>query len=218
MNLIVVGDSFCSSAEGWPSALADRLGLNLICHGIGGQPWWNAREFLIGLPDQNIEQAEHLVFVHTNAERIPTNDIQIGMVDHSNLTLADIDQAVKLYYKYIHNHEFLIWAQQQWFFEISQRWGHKKITHLHAFPWSLHRNNLPVGLNVITNLCSISFNEIAADQFTLINDQRPNHLNYHNNQELARQLAHHLNQHTNTSVELDSTLFDLKTTKWFDWN
>ena len=217
MNLIVVGDSFCSSAEGWPSALADRLGLNLICHGIGGQPWWNAREFLIGLPDQNIEQAEHLVFVHTNAERIPTNNIQIGLVDQSANPKTEIDKAIQLYHKYIHEMEFLNWAQQQWFLEINQRWSHKKIVHLHSFPWSIDHGKLLSGLNIVTNLCSISLNELGADTFELFNDQRLNHLNNHNNNELACQLATLIQNYAQQTVQLDTNAFDLKITRWFNW-
>ena len=217
MNLIVVGDSFCSSAEGWPSALADRLGLNLICHGIGGQPWWNAREFLIGLPDQNIEQAEHLVFVHTNAERIPTNNIQIGLVDQSANPKTEIDKAIQLYHKYIHEMEFLNWAQQQWFLEINQRWSHKKIVHLHSFPWSIDHGKLLSGLNIVTNLCSISLNELGADTFELFNDQRLNHLNNHNNNELACQLATLIQNYAQQTVQLDTNAFDLKITQWFNW-
>lgn len=136
-NLIVVGDSYCSFFNGWPKTLADELNLNLICHGGGGQPWWNARNYITKLAPDTIDNAEFIVFAHTNAERIPTLNADIGLIDHSKKPESEIETAIHLYYKYIHEQEFITWAHQQWFKEITERWGHKKLCHLHCFPWSL---------------------------------------------------------------------------------
>lgn len=214
-NIIIVGDSFCSSATAWPQHLADQLNLNLICHGDGGQPWWNARDFLIKQSESNISNADYIIFVHTNAERIPTSNLDIGLIDHSNLGNSGLEQAVKLYFKYIHDPQFLIWAQQQWFHEINRRWGHKKICHLYSFPWTVADNP---GLNVITNLCSISLNELGVEKFELFNDNRANHLNNNNNKELANQLAKLLINYQPGSVSLDVNQFELKSTHWFNWH
>lgn len=216
-NIIIVGDSFCSSADGWPSMLAEQLKLNLISHGIGGQPWWDAREFLINLPKDAVDNAEFIVFVHTNSDRIPTVNKAIGQIDHNNLGPLEIEQAVKLYFKYIHDHKFLMWAQQQWFRDITKLWGHKKICHLHSFPWSLDFKDSITGLNVNTNLCSLSLNELGASEFILFNDSRPNHFNENNNRELANQLANILTNYTPGSTVLDVDQFDFKTRLWLDW-
>jgi len=157
-NIIVAGDSFCSSSTGWPELLAQRLNLTLINHGQGGQPWWNVRNFLNNIDEKTLTNTEVMVFVHTNAGRIPTNNTQIGQVDHSAEPVTELDKAIQLYHKYIHELAFLNWAQQQWFLEINQRWAHKKIVHLHSFPWSLDHGKLLTGLNISTNLCSISLN------------------------------------------------------------
>jgi hypothetical protein len=217
-NLIVAGDSFCSDIHGWPGQLANYLGLEAICHGIGGQSWWNARQFLDSLDQSVWDNTEVVVIVHTNADRIPTHNIEIGRIDHSAVPTVEIDQAVKLYYKYIHDPKFLIWAQRQWFFEINYRWSNKKLVHLHSFPWTLPYADDLAGLNVTTNLCSISLNELAAEKFSLFNDLRKNHLNHINNTVLAQQLHALILDYKQQKISLNNTLFDLKTHKWFDWS
>ena len=217
-NIIVVGDSFCASSDGWPSILAQRLGLELISYGQGGQSWWNARNFLNNIDSETLTNTEVMVFVHTNAGRIPTNNTQLGLIDHSAEPATEIDKAIQLYYKYIHEPEFLNWSQQQWFLEINQRWCHKKLVHLHSFPWSVDYGKSLMGLNILTNLCSISLNELGIDRFELFNDKRANHLNDHNNNELACQLSTLMQNYAQQTVQLDTDEFDLKTTRWFNWN
>ena len=216
-NIIVVGDSFCASADGWPNILAQRLNLTLINHGQGGQPWWNVRNFLNTIDEETLTNTEVMVFVHTNAGRIPTSNSQIGFVDHSAEPKTEIDKSIQLYYKYIHEPEFLNWAQQQWFLEINQRWSYKKIVHLHSFPWSLDYGKSLSGIKISTNLCSISLNELGADNLELFNDTRPNHLNNQNNNELAYQLSNLIQNYIQQTVQLDTDAFDLKITRWFNW-
>ena len=216
-NIIVVGDSFCAAASGWPGMLAQRLNLTLINHGQGGQPWWNVRNFLNTINEETLTNTEIMVFVHTNAGRIPTSNSQIGFIDHSAEPKTEMDKAIQLYYKYIHEPEFLNWAQQQWFLEINQRWGHTKIVHLHSFPWTLDYGKSLFGINIKTNLCSISLNELGADKLELFNDKRPNHLNDRNNNELACQLSNLIQNFTEQTVQLDTDAFDLKITQWFNW-
>lgn len=214
----MVGDSFCSSMSGWPELLAQRLNLTLINHGQGGQSWWNVRNFLNNIDEETLLNTEVMVFVHTNAGRIPTDNLQIGLIDHSARPTTEIAKAIQLHYKYIHNLEFLNWAQKQWFLEINQRWSCKKIVHLHSFPWSIDHGKHLIGLNVQPNLCSISLNELGTDKFELFNDLRANHLNDHNNNELACQLAVLIQNYTRQTVNLNTDAFDLKITQWFDWN
>ena len=217
-NIIVVGDSFCASSAGWPSMLAQRLDLTLINHGQGGQPWWNTRNFLNNINELTLTNTDVIVFAHTNAGRIPTGNTQLGLIDHSIAPKTEMDNAIQLYYKYIHEPEFLNWAQQQWFLEINQRWGYKKIVHLHSFPWSTEYGKLLLGLNIVTNLCSISLNELGVDKLELFNDKRANHLNDHNNSELACQLSTLIVNYTQQTVQLDTGAFKLKTTRWFSWS
>jgi hypothetical protein len=215
-NLIVVGDSFCSYSEGWPRTLADELNLNLVCHGIGGQPWWNIKSFITGLSQDIIDDAEIIVFAHTNADRIPSLNEELGRIDHFKKPESEIETAISLYYKYIHEPEFITWTHQQWFKEITESWGHKKLCHLHCFPWSLRYSNLLQGINITTNLTALSLNELGATEFNLFNDQRSNHFNQHNNTQLGLQLAEHLRNYSNKAVELDVSKFDQRTKYWLE--
>lgn len=221
-NIIVVGDSYASDSEGWPRTLANELNLNLICYGVGGQPWWNVRNYIKSLSQEIINNTEVIVFAHTNATRIPTLNENIGKIDHSKNPESEIENAVYLYHKYISEQNFLTWAQQQWFEEISRTWPDKKLCHLHCFPWSVESSNSLKGINVITNLTALSLNELNSRKFNLFNDKRTNHFNKYNNIQLGLQVANHLKNYSNKTVELDIGKFDQKTTLWFDkgtnWN
>ena len=221
-NLIVVGDSFSSDPAGWPGTLAQQLNLNLVCYGVGGQPWWAARNFMTKLSPDTVDTAEFIVFAHTNAGRVPTLNEQIGRTDHSQRPESEIETAIQLYYKYIHEQDFLTWAQQQWFMEIARVWGHKKLCHLHCFPWTLSYSRLLTGLNVTTNLAALSLNELGATEFRLVGDRRTNHFNQYNNQQLGLQIAGLLTDWNNRSIELDVGRFDQATDRWLDpgtqWN
>jgi hypothetical protein len=215
-NIIIVGDSFCSSPQGWPQQLADMLDLNCICHGVGGQPWWNVKRFIDEIDYETLDQTEFIVFAHTNSDRIPTGNEQIGRIDHSNPDQSEQSQAIQLYYKYIHEPGFLIWAQHQWFQEISAT-IQKKLVHLHCFPWSMKYQYLLRGMNITPSLMAISLNEIAADRMTLFADSRHNHLNDHNNTELANQLSNLIKNYDMYPHNLDLSKFDQKILTWVDY-
>ena len=222
--LIVVGDSFCSYPgikgidSGWPQTLADTLNLELICYGKGGLPWWAARDFITNLDKNIIDNAEFIVFAHTYGGRIPTLNSDIGAVDKSKTPSSDLELALHYYYKYINDTNFLEWAQEQWLREIKREYGHKKLCHLHCFPWTLKYNNLLSGINITTNLTALSLNEIDSKEFTLYNDERNNHLSFFNNTQLALQIAELYKNYLDRQVELDITKFQLLTNRWFDLN
>lgn len=218
-NLIVLGDSYSSSAHGWPGMVAHQLNLNLICYGEGGQPWWAITQFLNSVSETEIQNCEAVIFAHTNAERIPTTDKTIGKINHSQLdTTNEIEHAIALYFKYIHDHKFLSWAQEKWFEEISIKWSHTKMIHLHCFPWTWKLRTKLAGINVNPCLTSISLNELNAREFALVNDVRPNHFNNFNNTELANQLASMINSYVPGDRQLDLSKFQQLTDKWTQWS
>ena len=94
---------------------------------------------------------------------------------------------------------------------------HQGLVHLHSFPWSLDYGKSLYGINILTNLCSISLNELGADKFEFVSDARLNHLNNRNNNELACQLSNLIQNYTRQTVQLDTDAFDLKITRWFGW-
>lgn len=221
-NIIVVGDSFCSTASEWPQYLADLLDKNLLCHTKGaGQSWWDARNWITYVHPDHMQATDVIVFAHTNAERMPTDDCELGIIDHSAKPTNEKERAVSLYYKYIFHVPFMHWAQQAWFKEITEVYGHKQLVHLHCFPWSNKYSHSLSGLNITTNLSAISLNELGAKEMTLYNDHRANHLNNYNNRELARQLADLISTGATGDHALDTTKFEQVTLDWFtrpDWN
>lgn len=216
-NVIVLGDSFCSSADYWPSHLARLINRRLVCYTDGsGQSWWDARNWLTSLDSKILDNADIMVFVHTNSDRIPSTNKSLGLIDHSATPVTEADRSIQLYYKHIHDPEFLNWGQQQWFKEISTMYNRKQLVHLHSFQWSMRNSHHLIGLNVITDLATLSLNELGATTLSLVNDQRPNHLNESNNQVLASQLAMAINKQRTGNCALDVDKFQQKTRKWLD--
>jgi len=216
-NIIVVGDSFCSSESHWPTKLAELVDRKLICYTDGaGQSWWDARNWLTRLDTKIIDSSDIIVFVHTNSDRIPSSNKTLGRINHSAEPVTEVDRSINLYYKYIHDPEFLQWAQQQWFNEISKMYSNKQLVHLHSFRWSIDSSYLLSGLNVTTDLAALSLNELGATELVLIEDTRPNHLNEYNNQELAKQLAMLINHSHTGNCALNIDKFQQKTIRWLD--
>lgn len=216
-NLIIAGDSFCASDLGWPRPLADELGLNLICYGVGGQHWWGVKNFLNSLSPGTLDNSEAIILAHTNADRIPNLNAELSRVDITNTNPAiDIEKSVYYYYKYIHNPEFMSWAQQAWFKELAIKYADKKIIHLHSFPWTTPLSTLLTGITVTPSLVSISLNELGIESMALYNDSRLNHLNTANNQELARQLAGLITNYTPGPAQLDLSRFEQLNNHWKD--
>ena len=218
-NVIVLGDSFSSSAKGWPSMVAEQLNLNLICYREGGQSWWAAKQFLNTINDADIKNCEVVIFTHTNTDRIPTNNKTIGKINYSQLNKDnELELAIGLHFKYIHDHEFLHWAHKKWFEEIASSWTHAKIVNLHSFPWTWDDRLLLDGVNVWPSLASVSLNEVNAKEFSLMHDHRFNHLNTYNNQELANQIVDIVNNYVPGDKQLDLTKFQQLTNKWTNWS
>jgi hypothetical protein len=67
-------------------------------------------------------------------------------------------------------------------------------------------------------LASISLNEMGASDDKLVNDTRANHFNKYNNTELAMQLAIKINNYQEGAAELDTSKFQMKTRRWFNWH
>lgn len=217
-NLVVVGDSFCASKSLWPRIVSNLVDMNLICYGAPGQHWWSAREFIRNLSPSEIDNTECMILIHTFGQRMPVENRNLSMHNIYNLDDSNEEQlAIKLYYKYISNSKFMDWAQQSWFKEIAQSWPHVKIINLHSFPWSIPHQDLLPGMKITPCLASISLNELGSDDNKLIDDDRPNHFNRYNNTELAMQLANKINNYREGAAELDTSKFQMKTTKWFDW-
>jgi len=214
-NIIIAGDSFCACDAGWPGMLAKKLDLNLIGYGHGGEHWWGVRNFLTSLNSETLDNTSVIVLVHTNADRIPNTNKELGRVNISNTNpQSDLEKSVYYYYKHIHDSAFLNWAQSAWFKELAQMFTNKKILHLHSFPWSLPLANLLSGTTISPSLMSISLNEIGAKTIELFDDSRLNHLNSHNNYELSQQLFDLVENYQPKPVQLNLARFEQAGNHW----
>ena len=216
-NLIIVGDSFSASSAGWPQMLADKLGLNLICKGSGGWAWWHVRQKLRIIGKPVLEDSEYVIVCHTNPERINTTEIvNTGTADYLN-PKTELDNAVTLFYKYLHNEEFNLWAQENWFNEVSIMMQNCKLINLFSFAVPAEHSGNLKGINVYPDLCQLSMRESASKRWlgsgkrvneVLLNDKRLNHLSLENNQILADQLYEILQQqYSHRPVNLDIERF-----------
>lgn len=220
-NIVIAGDSYCASI-GWPEQLADQLGLQLSKHGYGAASWWITRLSLARLPEETINNTEVIVLCHTHENRIPVSDMEILQTDWENIDSKNPKQlAVRLYWTHLYTPEFsqlFHWARYQWLKEVTEKFKHCKIIHLHCFPWSVEVTKDLKGLTVVPNLTSISLNELGAKtEQDIRNCGRANHFNDHNNQALATELVRLITNYYEGTTELDLTKFDLKTTRWNDW-
>lgn len=203
--MIIVGDSFCSSLQGWPGIVANQLEQPLRSAGFAGQHWWSQRCWL---ETQDVNSAEYIIFVHTMPTRIPNDDPELAKVNWSNPDLSNnLDRAVDGYFKYVQDVDFLLWANLQWFREITRRWGSKKLVHLHAFPETLSSRFLLDGMHFVEDLTSLSLQELNGDMSKLYNDQRPNHFSINNNQVIADQICQEITNYTKRDVFWDISKF-----------
>ena len=158
-------------------------------------------------------QTDIVVFVHTNSDRIPTANEEIGTIDHSNPGQNEAGRAIQLYYKYIHDPQFLQWAQQQWFKEINTRWAHLKTIHFHCFPDSVKHSHLLPGMVFTTPLIHISIGELSGTDKEIdkliLEDQRYNHLSAANNQILADIILRSIYKYRPGQYRLDLNEFQL---------
>ena len=219
-NLVIVGDSFAASPDGWPQMLADKLGLNLICKASGGWAWWHIRQRLKILGEQVLSDAEFVIVLHTNFDRINTTEVvNAGTADYVD-PKSEFDTAVQLFYKYLYNEEFNRWAQKHWFEELNDITKNCKLVNLFSFDGPMEDSSMLHGLNVYPDLCQLSLKETKPTSWLktgkkvnegLLNDMRMNHLSCENNQILADQLYEILQQqysHGSANLNVERFLND----------
>jgi len=233
-NLIVIGDSFCLyRGDKYPNSWVTQLGSSMDCkvygEGLDGRSWWKQQEWFDNnsktLPDP--EQTA-VVWCHTSAYRLPCEtDAQVNpwvvkINDHndpSNDIKSRHDPDGKLFYlakefyqSSLFVDKFYAWAMTAWWKELAQTLSpYKKVVHLFGF----YDHNVTDGDRlsllapnsvVVTNPSLGAVSKCDLKDFAGgVGDSRINHLNDHNNQQLARFLKNVLcNVVTNSTVEIDN--------------
>lgn len=234
-----VGDSFCASyraqdivEHGWPplqhgtnestylDIVAKTNRYTLYPYGFGGKSWWYSRQRFIDdlqrIPKEIFaDQLEVIVFCHTNSGRI--NNAWNRELSNTDTTPPEM----QYYYRNVFDGDFHDWAQQQWFKEIAERWGHLKTIHFHCFPESVKWSDLLPGVVYTTPLIHISMGELQGtekeiDQAIKI-DKRYNHFNSHNNQAMAECILSTIYNYTPEHRKINLDNFNIVNQNAFRW-
>lgn len=215
-SILIVGDSFCAKREAWPKQLAASLGLKCTGAGFGGMNWWAVKNYLKTVPNL-INEAEFVVFVHSYPSRMFNLRLLAPDYDFTSASpLSEEENAKYLYYKYVFDNNFHLWATEQWFKEVASTLSHKNLCHLHVTTTMNHATHLLPGLHVSTPLMAISQNETNHSKLLVgAEDTRANHLSIANNLALARQLSSALRDYSHKTIELDVSKFEQVTDVWF---
>ena len=120
--------------------------------------------------------------------------------------------AAKQFYKYLYDEDIQKFFYYSVIKEISELTKNKKTIHIFGFDTDPYKE-IVNGVAVIPYLLDISINEKDIDQKGMWDDQRLNHLNDHNNKELADQIYLMLiqyNELNNNIAQLNLNRFDIR--------
>ena len=221
-SLVIVGDSFCADRNepgDWPMILANMLDLKLQGHGFPGRSWWSTRNWLKANAHL-IDKNSVLIVCHTESSRLPAiNDIGINAgllrvsVDDVNNHLKSVDPNGRLhklvndfYTSELYVDDFYHWANNAWMQELDAMsanigktihvpsFGHQEFDALHNL-----KNSIVAIPSSDKSLRRLSMKEIG-DKHYFGYDSRRNHLNAHNNHQLANALYSIINSNISVGV------------------
>jgi hypothetical protein len=230
-NLLIIGDSFAQRRcnLSWISLLGNRLDAKVYGIGLPGQSWWKQWEWYQS-NSKNLPDASEttIIWVHTSAHRLPCEtDARINpwvlfIDDHndpSNDILPQSDPDGKLfkiakdfYSSPLYVEKFYAWAMIAWWKELNLELSKfHKVIHLFGF--------YDLGVNDTDRLLLRSTNSIVVDGPSLgalskadkpsfeggATDNRINHFNEHNNEQLSKFLAVVVNNtQPNLIIQIDN--------------
>lgn len=178
----------------WPSIVIDQLGQNLAHYGFGGRSWWYSWNKFWSDWNHRLNDLHAVVFLHTNHDRLNNSiDDELFHLPHDTARKRELfkdesrDNAVKLYYAYIHDCAFNQWCQQQYFKTIRELLPEIRQIHFFCFsvPSQITCDILP-GIRFTTPLAALSAAELDATGRLPLGDPRANHFNEHNNRAMAQ--------------------------------
>lgn len=233
-NLIVIGDSFCRQRgieypTSWVTQLGQQLDCKIYGEGLPGRGWWQQQEWfdlnLHKLPQPNDTA---VIWCHTSAYRIPcesdasVNPWVVRIDDHmdpSNDITSNFDPDGKLFYlardfyqSPLFVDKFYTWAMKAWWKELAVTLApYKKVIHMFGFfdynvtdidrLALLAPNSVIVTSPSLGGLSTCDFKNFVGG----VGDTRINHLNDHNNLQLALFLKNVLcNARLNSTVKVDN--------------
>ena len=212
--MLVLGDSFCEHAQYWPQEVAQALGYSAGQYYVSGQPgasWWPIRQHLHYCLQHKVQQLSQMIIVHPNPARINTSSEDIRAnnaiplpLKFSNTDFEEPQLASSLYYKYINDYDFHLWAERNWFTELNQTMGSTPVLHLSATESSFDNAEVLTGTKVLTSLTQLSL-QVNTSRTHLGNDAKlPNHFTLAHNRVFAQQVTEMVQ---GRRVDFDATAF-----------
>jgi len=201
-TLLILGDSFCEHAQYWPAEVATALCYNsgdFAVLGLPGASWWPVSQTLrhyLQHKQEFVQQLSQLIFVHPNPARINTSSEAIRANNaiplpfkFNNVDFEEPQLASSLYYKYINDYDFHLWAERNWFQELNTVVGTRPVLHLFATANSFDNAKILTGTKVLHSLTELSL-AVNPSRTHLGNDAKlPNHFTQAHNCVFARQLV-----------------------------
>ena len=110
-----------------------------------------------------MQQLSQMIFVHPNPARINTSSEDIRAnnaiplpMKFNNTDFAEPQLASSLYYKYINDYDFHLWAERNWFTELNHIVGTTPVLHLFATEYSFDNAQVLTGTKVLSSLTQLS--------------------------------------------------------------
>jgi hypothetical protein len=201
-----IGDSFCASygpstslsgnkyqasvvGTAYPTVVGDHYQYAVAPYGFVGTSWWYSWSKFYKDWASRLDQIEAIVFTHTECARINSAvSDELPLMNSASVVANSMARVNKDYFKYIHDQDFNLWAQEQYFKMLKEKFNNIRTIHLHCYDFSVQQSYLLPGMVFTTSLTQISVGETKGPKKEIIKafgDGRPNHMNCYNNQVLA---------------------------------
>jgi hypothetical protein len=239
-HIAFIGDSYCASysenrpnlnwhqstrsADSYTELVAQHFGYDIAAFGFSAKSWWYSWSLFDKQWAQNLDQIEALVFCHTIDRRINsrTHDDLPCTPIVSQPCAPELKAASEYYFKYISDPEFNSWAQQQYFKMLNEKFSTVKTIHFHCYPPSVAYSDLLPGVVFTTPLSWISLGELVGTREETDRQfghcRRANHMNAHNNKQMAQIIIDVLEQPWQPGQrELSMTAFDHPNPNAINW-
>lgn len=212
---------------------AEWLDCDFYSFGYPGHSWWYSRNRLLKLLDSPEQQqlkdqgelnfydfADAFIFCHTDANRLTTSNPRVSTAllqdDLTNLSPyydSMLSTPYKLWSTLLVDGEFQLWAMERWFEEINQRFGDRPMIHFNVTPYTVDISRQLKGVVYTTPLLNVSIGEVTGTEKeiienSLVDDQRYNHFNEHNQSAMARLIVDTLNNYQPGCRPIDLVKYD----------
>jgi hypothetical protein len=237
-KLIIIGDSFCAnrtSPNSWITYLQNYLYNYDICgEGRPGTGWWTHNRCYnatINSLTEQLAENDILIWAHSSAYRLP-NDYDVPIT--TSVTYFDINDprydeidkekpqhlkmfnvAKEFYQSDLFSMNYYEWAELAFWKELQLKTAqYKKVIHLFGFADTNFKYNRNVLMSDNSILVTPTLRDLsAADEPNFVGgkDDRINHFNAHNNQELAKFIIKLINDSpVQQEVAIDYSTWNLK--------